>query len=343
MKRTLILFTLLAVSLSTWSAASSVAQDVPSTDSLHQQLKPFRTNATLPDPQSIGGHVADGKLKLSLHDAVQLMLLNNTEVRLNQLSFQRSVFNLQRSFSPFDPLLTSSFSPQRSTSPTASTLSGATTLSNLNQSTAVGLSELFAPGTTFGFSFNTSRSVTNSSFTTFNPSINSAITFQLSQPLLKGRGVAVTRGPITIARRNVKQSQANFTVQINDSILSVINQYWSLVQAQKDLSVLQASLKLADESYKRDKRALELGAISPLDIYRSEATVAQRRLGVLQAEYAIKPLEDQLRRTLGIDLDLQHMGLDLELTESLNEPGDQATMDIAAATELAFSHRPELT
>jgi len=83
---------------------------------------------------------------------------------------------------------------------------------------------------------------------------------------------------------------SNFAVQINEAILSVTNQYWSLVQAQKNLAVLQESLKLAEESYKRDKRALELGAISPLDIYRSEATVAQRRLQILQAEYAVKPL-----------------------------------------------------
>jgi outer membrane protein TolC len=85
-----------------------------------------------------------------------------------------------------------------------------------------------------------------------------------------------------------------------------------------------------------------LGALSPLEIYRSEGTVAQRRLQVIQAEYAIKPLEDQLRRTIGADLDGRISALDIVLTENPEPVGETPVVDIPTALEMAMSKRPEL-
>jgi hypothetical protein len=52
-----------------------------------------------------------------------------------------------------------------------------------------------------------------------------------------------------------------------------------------------------------DKRAVELGALPPLDIYRSESEVASRRVQMIQAEYVLKQAEDTLRLTIGADQD----------------------------------------
>src|SRR6185312_12757413 len=233
-------------------------------------------------------------------------------------------------------------SPQRSVSPSISSLAGAATLSSLSQPTSATYSQTFQTGTNLNINFNTLRSTTNSSFATFNPSFSSGTTFSLSQPLLRGRNISIVRAPIYIARRNVAQSRANFETQINEAIVNVINQYWDLMQAKKNLDVQRDSLKLGEQSYQRDKRALELGALSPLDIYRSEGTVAQRKLAVIQAEYAVKPLEDQLRRTIGADLDARAGALDLDLAENIESPADAATQDIATAIASAISKRPEL-
>ncbi len=101
-------------------------------------------------------------------------------------------------------------------------------------------------------------------------------------------GLFANRAPIIIAQRGVRQSRANFETQLNDTVQRVINQYWDVVQARKTLEVLKKSLELAEASYQRDKRALELGALPPLDIYRSESQVAQRKVPVIQAEYSLK-------------------------------------------------------
>ncbi len=323
-------------------ASALNAQTFPSPDYFQRFFHFPHVQTQLPGPQSLDEYIVNGKLRLSLQDAVRLMLLNNTDVRISQGLLDQSSFGIGRAYSAFDPVFNASFLPQRSTSPTTTALAGAQTLSQLQQTSNFSYNQQFQSGTNFSLGFSTTRSTTNSSFALFNPSFTSGASFTLSQHLLRGRGYIVNHGPILIAQRNVKQARATFEAQLNDSILSVVNQYWNLVEAEKNLAVVQDSLHLAEESYKHDKRALELGALSPLDIYRSESTVAQRKLQVLQAEYAIKPLQDQFRRTIGADLDARAGALDLELTENAEASGDLVSEDIPTAIETALSKRPEL-
>jgi len=318
------------------------AQTFPSTEYFQRFFHYPKVLTQLPGPLSLDEYIVDGKLRLTLQDAIRLMLLNNTEVRISQSQFNQSSFGIGRAYSAFDPVFTASFTPTRSNQPTTTALAGAQTLSTLQQESNFAYNQQFQTGTNYSIQFSTQRFTTNSSFATFNPSFTSGATFSVGQHLLRGRGYVVNHGPILIAQRNVKQARANFEAQLNDSILSTIDQYWNLVGAQKNLAVVQDSLKLAEQSYAHDKRALELGALSPLDIYRSESTVAQRRLQLIQAEYQIKPLEDQLRRTIGADLDSRAGALDIELAESADVSGDLATADIPTALETAFGRRPEL-
>jgi outer membrane protein TolC len=101
-------------------------------------------------------------------------------------------------------------------------------------------------------------------------------------------------------------------------------------------------LEEAQKSYDHDKRALGLGALPPLDIYRSESQVASRRVGVIQAEYALKQAEDQFRRVIGADLDPAIRVLDLELTDQPGPPSSLPSTDIATTLDRALANRPEL-
>ena len=111
-----------------------------------------------------------------------------------------------------------------------------------------------------------------------------------------------------IARRNLEQSKANFAAEVSNNILQAVAQYWAVVEARGNLEVAKSSMDAAEATYKHDKRALELGALPPLDIYRSESQVASRRVQVIQSEYALKQAEDQLRMTIGADQDPYYSG-----------------------------------
>lgn len=300
----------------------------------------------LPSPEHLRDYLADGKLRLSLHDAVLLTLENNSNVRIEETQVETEKFALLRTYQPFDPSLQGIFNVNRYSYSGSSQLqgvgaSGAATLNSLTQLGQINYTQTFQTGTNILVGVNSQRFSTNSEFYFFNPSYNSVLSLQFTQPLLRNRGTFANHAPLVIARRILQQSQASFAAQVSDAILLVVNQYWSVVQARGNLDVQRKSLEAADASYQHDKRALELGALPPLDIYRSESEVASRRVQVIQSEYALKQFEDALRLTIGADQDDYFRALDLDLTEKPEPEGELRTIDAAAAMQEALSRRPE--
>jgi outer membrane protein len=289
-------------------------------------------------------YVADGKLTLSLRDAVVLMLENNSVVRIQETQVEFSKFALLGAHAPFDPLLTTSYNVNSSTSPPFSQLQGTGTAPTVNSTTQFAqfnYSETFQTGTNVQAGLNSSNNAVNNSNNFYNPFITSTLNFQFTQPLLRNGWLFANRAPLVIARRNLEQSRANFAAEVNNSVLQAVGQYWAVVEARGNLEVARSSMDAAEVTYKRDKRALELGALPPLDIYRSESQVASRRVQVIQSEYALKQAEDALRMTIGADQDQNVQALDLELTEKPEPEGELRTIDTATALQQALTKRPE--
>jgi outer membrane protein len=296
----------------------------------------------LVSPQGLQDHVVDGKLVLSLDDSIRLALANNTDIHLDRYQIDLAEDNLQRVLSPFDPLLTSSYSDARTKSPTSTQLQGASILNTLTQETQIGYAQTFQTGTNFQGSFIADKNSTNSSFNFLNPSIATTVQFTVTQPLLRNFGLFPNRAPILIAQRNLKQAHAAFLGEVSDIIQQIVGNYWNVVLARENLSVQQKSLDEAQKSYEHDKKALSLGALPPLDIYRSESQVALRRVGVIQAEYALKQAEDQFRQGIGADIDPATRVLDLEMTDRPEPVGELPNVDIPTALARAIANRPEL-
>jgi outer membrane protein len=330
------------VSLTLTLSFSSWAQDSTRVERLlgisgHQKPAP-----PLPAPQGLQDHVANGKLVLTLDDCIRLALSNNTDIRIDhsQIEFARN--NLHRTHGPFDPLVTSSFADNRTKSPAITQTQGAAVLDTLNQTTTFGYAQTFQTGTNFQTSFNASKLSTNNSLSLENPSISTFLQFTLTQPLLRNFGFFPNRAPILIAQRNLNQARSAFQGAVNDIILQTVANYWNVVFARESLTVQRKSLEEAQKSYDHDKKALSLGALPPLDIYRSESQVASRRVSVIQAEYALKQAQDQFRQVVGADLDPATRVLDLELTDQPDPLGALPSTDIATTLARALANRPEL-
>ena len=326
------------------AAAPAPAQ---SPESYRGMLTARDRSAKLPPPQHLANFVQNGKLRLSLRDAILLMLENNSAIRVDESQIEYRKFSLLGSFQPFDPILQSSLNINRYSSPGYSQLQGVgesntSTLNTLTQTGQLTYSQTFSPGTSFQAAVSSSKSGTNSSFNYFNPYFNSTLNLQFTQPLLRRAGRFANTAPILIARRSLDQSKANFSAEVNDALQQLIGQYWAAVQARGALDVQQRFLKLAQVSYDRDKRALQLGALPPLDIYRSESEVAARRVQVIQAQYALSQAEEGLRILIGADRDPTIHKLPLDLTENPEPSGRLRTVDPEQALQQALDQRPEV-
>lgn len=313
--------------------------------SYRKTLEQSAKEQRIPDAQvsqSFQKYISTGKLQLSLDDAIRLALANNTDIVLDQQQIGNAKEAIDFARGTFDPLLISGFNVLRSTSPTFSQLSGAPTLSALSQNAQLGVSQTLLTGTNYQVSLSANKLSSNTSFNFFNPSVSGNFTFNFSQPLLRGRGFVPNRGPIIIAQRGLAQSRANFKQEVNNIILQVVGQYWNVVQARESLGVQKKSLDEAQQTYDHDKHSLQLGALPPLDIYRSESQVAQRRVSEIQAEYFLKQTEDVFRQIIGADIDPNIRALDLDLTEPPEPAGTLMNIDITTALGKALANRPEL-
>jgi outer membrane protein TolC len=295
----------------------------------------------IPNPEHVGDYVVDGKIRLTLEQAIQLALANNTNIRIDDITYQSAVFNILSAKSPFDPSVNSSFSASRSLTPQPTALGGATVLTSLSQSFQANYNQLFETGTSVNVGLSASRLNNNSSFDTFNPSLPASLTFSVSQPLLRNRGLFPNRAPILIAQRNLHESRANFQAQVSQIIENVVNQYWTVVLFRENLRVLQESVKQAQASYDHDKRSLELGGLGPYDIFQSESQLASRKVSAIQGEYSLRQQEDALRVLIGADLDSKLMALDMNLTETPEPIGDLLAVDVGQVIEKAHVKRPE--
>ena len=168
-----------------------------------------------------------------------------------------------------------------------------------------------------------------SSFNFLNPNYQSTLNIQITQPLLRNRWRFANTAPVVIARTNLQTSRATFKAEVNAALLQAITRYWEVVRARNNLDVARKSQDAAESTYQHDKRALELGALPPLDIYRSESEVASRRLQVIQADYSVKQAEENLRLTIGANQDSYIEALDIYATEQPEPQGDLLTVDIA--------------
>ncbi len=176
---------------------------------------------------------------------------------------------------------------------TSNFVTGTNTLVREISNTQLGLRQGFASGATAALIWANSRSDTNSLRTNFNPSLISALTLRVTQPLLQGFGVAVNTRNIKVAKNNNEISNLQFKLQVEEVVSRVAGIYWGLVSLRAQVESQLQNLELARNLYRDNKRRVEIGTLAPIEIIRAEAEVAAREADLTGAQ-----TEVQLQETI---------------------------------------------
>ena len=324
-----------------------LSAEAQSRETYHGLLTQQVRSDKLPGPQHLGDYVSEGKLRLSLRDAVLLTLENNSMVRIDETQVESSKFALLGSYKPFDPQLTGKFNANRVSYTGSNQLLGVGNSGNFylhstdSHSVRSTTRRNFRPEQTIFVDLTSTRYSSNNDFFFFNPYFNTVIDPSvLTAVAPQSWNVCKPRSP-----GNCAQDSAAIAGQLRNagerSHPGTREAILGCGRARGNLEVQRKSLEAADASYQRDKRSLELGALPPLDIYRSESEVASRRVQMIQAEYVLKKAEDDLRLTIGASQDNYFRALDLDLTEKPEPEGELRSIDAATALQEALAQRPE--
>lgn len=272
-------------------------------------------------------------------------MANNTDIAIQKLSVETGKNAITRSFAPFDPIATGRFNSTRSTTtPTQrfDLLRSSDPLVTLSQPSFFNYTQLLPNGTSYSVNFTAAKFATSSPNATLNPQLSSNFGANFNQPLLKNRGSYINKIVISQARSRLRKTEYDLRDTVQTLVTTAENSYWDMILARENLKVSEKALELADEALKRAQKELDLGAMSPLDIYQPQQVYATSEIAVSQAKFTLAQTQNALRKQLGADLDPQVRNVPVELTETVLPPTDSAAIDAEAAVETALANRPDL-
>ena len=342
-------------------------------------LKPYMSThvepSVLTNSPRIDQLISDGKLRISLQDAVELALENSLDIAVQRYypwiaddsilkaksgsfgygtpgaSFAGSTANINPfSFNivTFDPIVTSSVSIADISVPINNPFlqgtgsAGLTGLKSHSSQFNNQYSQTFETGTNITVNWNNTRS-SSAAANFFNPAVQSTLSFSFSQPLLNGFGLAVGTRNIRIAKNNRKIADLAFAQQAITTVTNTINAYWELAYARENVKVQQQAVTVAQKLYEDNKKQLEIGSMAPLDVTRSESELATNRQNLIVAQTVQLQDEQILKNAISKDPMAPNLiNVEIITTDKPKQPEAIETASFEESVKEAFAKRPDL-
>ncbi|MGC1417236.1 MAG: TolC family protein, partial [Candidatus Acidiferrum sp.] len=343
-------------------------------------LKPYESmhieRPVLTNSPRLDQLIQNGKLEISLQDAVELALENSLDIAVQRYSpwiADAGVLNAKSggqgfgtpgaSYSgssaginpfvlwipTFDPIITSTLQVADVSTPVNNPfISGtnATTLTAIDSHSFQSnnnYSQTFETGTNITASWNNSRISSSASENFLNPYVQSTLSIQLSQPLLNGFGLAVGTRNIRISKNNRKIADWAFAQQAITTVTNTITAYWELVYARENVKVQQQAVDVAQKLYEDNKKQLEIGSLAPLDVTRSESEVATDTGNLVAAQTIQLTDEQTLKNYISKDpLAPNIINVEIIPTDEPKQPAIIETASFEDSVKEAFAKRPDL-
>jgi len=283
--------------------------------------------------------VADGQLRLSLDDAIEIALRQNLDLALQRYDRTINALVVPANQGLFDLRASATYGVSEDNQPNTTQLEGAAVVSTERSGFTLGLDQLTAWGGEASLSIDGSRFSTNSTNAFINPQYFAGDSLSFAQPLLRGFGELATKRPILEARIGSERSRELFEQEAVRLIETVENAYWTLVEAQDQLGVAQESRGLANQLHERNRVQVEVGTLAPIELVGSEATVATREEEIIRARAAVGDATDQLLQLLNLE---RAAYWDLDVVPTTEPETERLEIDLQQAIATALAERPEL-
>lgn len=329
-------------------------------------MSDFVPQPTLTNGPTIYGLVHDGKIQLSLQDAIALALENNLNIGVAEYIpwlDEANLLNAKGGGTPsstgalqvgagggtFDPVIAFNGSVNdQSTAVNNPLTSGVGTsgiLTQASHTTQFNLSyaqELHS-GTNLQVVLDNARTSSSPSENFFNPAIQSSLGVGIEQPLLNGWGFLPHTRFILEAKNTDKIGQLQFQEQVITSVTQVATQYWILVEDQQAVEVAKESLAAYQTLYDEDQKLLHIGEISPSDEIYAESFIAEGNQAVLGAQAAERQQEATVLSLITKDpADPRIKGRDLVATTLPEDAPQVPNISSDDAVKEAMATRPEV-
>ena len=269
--------------------ASEKLQQIETLDLLEAQAP----DANRPDVNE----VAAKEMELTLEQCRKQALESNLDLKVQLIAPAIAAEQLSEEEARFEWAFFSRTIYSKTDTPTSSTLdlSGSKVDSSYVD---LGVEMPLQTGGAVTFRMADSRTKTNTTYSTFNPSYSSDLSVSISQPLLRGAGNRANTHAIRVADYQWQETLARTKLEVIRVIAAVDRVYWRLYAARRELQVRKKQYELAEAQLQSARRFVDSGQMPQIEVVRAEAGLAQRLESIIVAENNLRVRQRELKRVL---------------------------------------------
>jgi outer membrane protein TolC len=276
-------------------------------------------------------------VSITIRECVERALQNNFDIRIQRINPSIDSWGVVLQQGVYDPKLSGSINYIDNTSPTSFVRSAFST-ETTTLSEQLSLSGNFVSGATYDLSASPTRTTGLLTTNSVGFVYAGSTTFTVTQPVLKNFGFGVNTALIRIARKQRDIDIQKFILQVINSVSAVHNAYYELVFAIEDYKAKREDLDLAQQLLDENRKKLQIGTMSPLDVVQAESGVASREQAIILAERTIKDNENALKILISQNVrEFQgesFVPVDYPIVEMVET-------DVARSIRTAFEKRPD--
>ena len=245
----------------------------------------------------INMHVSEeATLRITVGDAILMALENNRSLAVQRLSpsIQETFEDQERAV--FDPTVEGEISTQRTESERmARSGSGTESLISDVYQGRIALSEFFPTGTSA--EANAITTTTDSSLYR-EPFSATRLGLTFTQSLLRGFATEANLARLRQARLETEITQYELRGFSESLLAQVENAYWDYALSQRQIEIVQESLRLANQQLTETEEMIQIGTMAEAELAAVQAEVAAQQQGLINAKSTLESTRLRLLQLL---------------------------------------------
>lgn len=265
---------------------------------------------------------------IARHDAYGWVLKgleNNFDMRIDRMTVANAEDRVTIALGEFTPRATAQgrFSSSERSQNQQEFLAGSQIARIFEEEVAslrVGLESRLYYGTQVEFSTSANRLDNSlnreSASSLFSPEFQAVSQVTVTQPLLRGRGRDVNLAAVEVARAEVLGAEFQLRSTVEQTIAQILIAYAEAQFGAENLKVKEEAVRLADDLIRENRRRLEEGMMSPIDVTQAEARRAGAQEEVVAARNFLRERKNRLLELTGRDYTF---GREVELGDGVGD------------------------
>ena len=244
----------------------------------------------------------DPAVHLTLQEAIQRAVNNNMEIRVAGYDPAINSNRVVEAEAAFDPVFYINPSYQRSNRLNGGVQSSIFSPSTFETDTdtyklATGIKQDLPTGGQIQMQYATARVKNTPSTSQVNPFWNNELSLQLNQPLLRNLGSETNTARITISRNDQRISVLDFRGKVEDTLITIEQNYWQLVAATRTVAIQEELLRQTVETAELLSKR---GAQDVTRVQTSQANLAvqQRRAQLIRQKTQVRDISDKIKQLM---------------------------------------------